>query len=520
MESLDNTEWDVVIAGTGLPQSLLALSLSRSGKKVLHVDQNENYGGNEAALSLQEAEEWARHHAGASSNATFSEALVQNYTSGQEDAQGKRLGAPRAYNLALAPQVLYAQSSLIPALVSSHIDQQIEFQAVGSFYILQPSTPTFALTRLVRVPSSREDIFSDNGFDLKAKRALMKFLRFIQSHAPSASQGNELTEVEKIMPFTDFLRQRFGLPASSSGPLLALTLSPQPVKEVLTEPALRRLERHMKSMGIFGAGFGAVISKWGGMAEIAQVACRACAVGGGVYCLGNGVSSLSSTRGEHASRQHEVKLTGGEILKASWVAGTSEGLPGIQCDNVASSPAAAFYRSISIVDSPISSLFRPTSEGGVTPAGTIAVIPGKSNTDPPVHLSLHSSDSGECPGGQCVIYGSVLTSSDGGNVRERLEQAVADLLHNVEDQPSPSVLWRMTWKQIALSTDSTSSGSKSLSGSDDNSVLILPDLGLDLSVEDRVLSAIKQAWQRITDSNGEDFLKFESRQATGNEDDE
>jgi RAB protein geranylgeranyltransferase component A len=34
-------------------------ALSRSGKKILHVDKNDYYGGTEAAFSLQEAESWA-----------------------------------------------------------------------------------------------------------------------------------------------------------------------------------------------------------------------------------------------------------------------------------------------------------------------------------------------------------------------------------------------------------------------------------------------------------------------------
>jgi RAB protein geranylgeranyltransferase component A len=58
MESLAETPWDVTISGTGLAQSLLALALSRSGKKVLHVDRNPYYGGPEAAFSLREAENW------------------------------------------------------------------------------------------------------------------------------------------------------------------------------------------------------------------------------------------------------------------------------------------------------------------------------------------------------------------------------------------------------------------------------------------------------------------------------
>lgn len=38
--------------------SCLWRALSRSNKKLLHVDQNEYYGGSEAAFSLQEVDEW------------------------------------------------------------------------------------------------------------------------------------------------------------------------------------------------------------------------------------------------------------------------------------------------------------------------------------------------------------------------------------------------------------------------------------------------------------------------------
>lgn len=35
-------------------------ALSRSGKKILHVDRDDYYGGPEAAFSLGEAEAWAK----------------------------------------------------------------------------------------------------------------------------------------------------------------------------------------------------------------------------------------------------------------------------------------------------------------------------------------------------------------------------------------------------------------------------------------------------------------------------
>jgi len=40
-------------------QGFWSRSLSRSGKKILHVDQHGYYGGSDAGLGLQDAEKWA-----------------------------------------------------------------------------------------------------------------------------------------------------------------------------------------------------------------------------------------------------------------------------------------------------------------------------------------------------------------------------------------------------------------------------------------------------------------------------
>lgn len=52
--------------------------------------------------------------------------------------------------------------------------------------------------------------------------------------------------------------------------------------------ALSRIYRYLTSVGLFDPGFGLVISKWGGLIEIAQVAYRAGAVGDRVYVLNKG----------------------------------------------------------------------------------------------------------------------------------------------------------------------------------------------------------------------------------------
>ena len=47
-------EGDAVVVGTGLVESIVACSLSRAGKKVLHLDSNDYYGHNSTSASFKE----------------------------------------------------------------------------------------------------------------------------------------------------------------------------------------------------------------------------------------------------------------------------------------------------------------------------------------------------------------------------------------------------------------------------------------------------------------------------------
>ncbi|XP_077024571.1 rab proteins geranylgeranyltransferase component A 2 [Tamandua tetradactyla] len=56
------TEFDVVIIGTGLPESILAAACSRSGQRVLHVDSRSYYGGNWASFSFSGLLSWLKEY--------------------------------------------------------------------------------------------------------------------------------------------------------------------------------------------------------------------------------------------------------------------------------------------------------------------------------------------------------------------------------------------------------------------------------------------------------------------------
>jgi len=324
------------------------------------------------------------------------------------NAQGSAscLAHSRAYNLALSPQLIYARSSLLGYLVSSRVYRQLDFLAVGSWWVYSvesnsegslASTDAPPCGKLLRVPNGREDIFQDHHLDFKAKRALIKFLRFIREYEEQA----EVWEEHRQKPFTAFLSQKFRVPASLQGPLMALALSPASSGQTTTEYALPRIARHLRSIGVFGAGFGAVIPKWGGLAEISQVSCRACAVGGGIYILGKGLSSASDGAPEVTETGTKLRLKDGETVTAKWIVS----------GNTASTTDTPSSKSISIVASPLTPLFPPIADEAPAPASAVVVFAsGTLSLDlhreelPPVHISVHSSDTGECPVGQSKSF--------------------------------------------------------------------------------------------------------------------
>lgn len=249
----------------------------------------------------------------------FSHALITRPEHGNSPT---KLGPSRNYSLSLAPTLLYTRSALLPILVSSRAHQQLEFQAVGSWFVYgqeiskEPGADepaTGAQSNLIRVPNGREDIFADQSLTLKAKGSLMRFLRFVASY----EEKPEVWEPNKDTPFPDFLTQQFNLPSASHGPLLALSLSPTASAVTTAGFAVPRIARHLRSIGMFGPGFGSVIPKWGGLSEVAQVACRAGAVGGAVYVLGKGIKSInvSSPEEDDIEEIPRPELDQGDISK-------------------------------------------------------------------------------------------------------------------------------------------------------------------------------------------------------------
>ncbi|PGH08665.1 hypothetical protein AJ79_05947 [Helicocarpus griseus UAMH5409] len=509
MEKLTDVDWDVLISGTGLPQSILALALSRSGKKVLHVDKNDYYGGPEAAFSLREAEDWVAKIKEAPGFTPFESASISTTASTEED--GGKLSSSRAYTLSLSPQLIYSRSRLIPSLVSSRIYKQLEFQAVGSWWVYKDSESAGSAS-LNRVPGSREDIFADENMSNKSKRSLIKFLRHLAqpSEDDGAGEGDNTLEA----PFSQYLESNFQVPAELHDPLISLSLSPRSPGETSSAYVVPRIKRHLGSIGVFGAGFGALLAKWGGGAEISQVGCRACAVGGGVYVLNRGIKHVEVPALQNGDdKLLPVQLSDGETVRSKFVVGSPWDLPTVP---QTSSPGyTKVARSIMIVSSPLDTLFPPTSEGGPVPAGAVVFVPGTAGRAP-VYLVIHSSDTGECPIGQCVIYGSTMLTGD--NEGQSLIQSAAyNLVTSVD--ANAKVLWTLQYTQLGIDGASTT---QQLSVAGSGRVYSFGPPSFDLAFDDGMIDQVRSVWDAITDGDAErgEFLQFENREGAGEDGDD
>ena len=53
-EAFKDQEYDAIVLGTGMKECLLSGLLSVAGKKVLHLDRNDYYGGASASLDIHQ----------------------------------------------------------------------------------------------------------------------------------------------------------------------------------------------------------------------------------------------------------------------------------------------------------------------------------------------------------------------------------------------------------------------------------------------------------------------------------
>ncbi|KAF9224437.1 FAD/NAD(P)-binding domain-containing protein [Gyrodon lividus] len=279
-------EFDVIVLGTGLSESITAAALAKTGLKVAHIDPNVYYGADEATLTLDELVQWADAHTTSDLTQEHSQSIQYCVEYRSPDI----LPHSKQYSISLSPSIIPSVGPFISSLISSGVARY------GSFKLLGPVS-VYHHGQFKGVPQNKDSIFRDRTIPLIEKRRLMRFLIFASGEFENSSdlQGKE------SVPFDQFLCQSFSL-GEDIARVITFALAYCDFYGETTLAALRRVRSCLRSTGRYGSS-PFLVGYYGGSGEISQGFCRAAAVNGSVYILGRKISNIAvdelSSPGSH-----------------------------------------------------------------------------------------------------------------------------------------------------------------------------------------------------------------------------
>jgi len=136
-------EYDAIVLGTGLTECIISGLLSVNGKKVLHMDRNDYYGGDCASLNLEQV--WTKFK--------------------MAGKPTESLGASRQYNIDLVPKFLMASGKLVKILLHTDVTRYLEFKSVEGSYVLKSN-------KVNKVPATEKEGMSTNLMGIIEKKTL------------------------------------------------------------------------------------------------------------------------------------------------------------------------------------------------------------------------------------------------------------------------------------------------------------------------------------------------------------
>ncbi|KAJ4954284.1 hypothetical protein NE237_011067 [Protea cynaroides] len=445
--SIDPSTFDLIVVGTGLPESVIAAAASAAGKSVLHLDANPFYGSHFSSLTLDNFTSFLQSNCDTSSSSSMEDDTVNDGTEYNlvnlkprrlySDIEISYLVSPesleplRKFNLDLAgPRVLFCADSVVDLILKSGASHCLEFKSIDATFIYGID----GHGRLLSVPDTRAAIFKDRSLGLAEKNQLMRFFKLVQEHFGSEGAGGDrqeesgrISDEDLESPFVEFLKKQRLPPKIKSIILYAIAMadydqdSPEVSNNLLkTKDVVQSLALYHSSVGRFQNAMGAMIYPIYGQGELPQAFCRRAAVKGALYVMRMPVTSVLLDK---ESRHYKgVRLASGQDL-------FSHELVMDPCFTV---------RLPSLL-SPSSNLQYENTEGKV--ARGICIIRGSINPDlsnllvvfPPRSLCTEQvtsvralqlgSNMAVCPSGLSVLYLSALCD-DAAQGRELLRAAM------------------------------------------------------------------------------------------------
>ncbi|KAF4365494.1 hypothetical protein G4B88_025673 [Cannabis sativa] len=328
---IEPNTFDLILIGTGLPQSIIAAAASSAGKTVLHLDPNPYYGSHFTSLSISDLTSILKPQL--STTTTDDDDDDLNYTvlnlnlnlsSLYSDVEISSFDAEtiakhsRSFNIDLGgPRVLFCADKAIDLILKSGVNQYVEFKSIDSSFVCDD------YGKLSSVPDSRAAIFKDKSLSLTEKNQLMRFFKLVQQHLENSeeesSESSRISMEDLESPFVEFLKKLRLPPKIKSIILYAIAMADydqsnlELCKGILkTRHGIERLTLYHKSVGRFMNASGALIYPIYGHGELSQAFCRRAAVKGCIHVLRMPVTSLLMDK--ESGQYKGVRLASGQDL--------------------------------------------------------------------------------------------------------------------------------------------------------------------------------------------------------------
>lgn len=358
-------KYDVIVLGTGLTECVLSGLLSVEGKKVLHIDRQDHYGGESASLNLTQ--------------------LYGKFRPGSKAPE--QLGRDRDWNVDLIPKFLMANGELTNILIHTDVTRYLEFKQIAGSYVYRDG-------RIAKVPASAGEAVKSQLMGFFEKNRMRKFLEFVANYDesdPKTQQGinldrNNMTEVYI----------KFGLEQGTRdfiGHAMALWTTDDYLKDPARE-TFDRIRLYAHSVSRYGKS--PYIYPLYGLGELPQGFARLSAIYGGTYMLDKPVDEIVY---DDDGKFVGVK-SGDEVAKADIVIGDPTYFP----DKVKKT-GQKVIRAMCILNHPIPSAEDLDSMQIIIPQNQV-----KRKHD--IYIAVVSSAHNVCPKGHYLAIVSTIIETD------------------------------------------------------------------------------------------------------------
>ena len=275
-----NTEYDVIVLGTGLKECMLAGLLAKfpkktpgeeqkEGAKILQLDRNGYYGSDSASLNLTN--------------------LWKYFQKGEVP---KVYGENRDWNVDLIPKYIMANGSLVKLLLKTNVSQYLEWKAVDGTFVYQfDKGGMFSKAKGVihKVPATTAEAVKSDLMGLLEKRRCKNFFQYVQDFELNNPKTHDGVNPEG--PFKDVIK-KFGLEPNTVdfvGHAVALYTN----DDFLEKKAITTLDKMQLYFNSFGRyGNSPFIYPVWGLSGLAEGFSRLCALYGGTYMLNRDVEEI------------------------------------------------------------------------------------------------------------------------------------------------------------------------------------------------------------------------------------